>query len=587
MHPWNNAAEMLDHVHQNYANPTHLNYFHQGKWHAMSTKEVLLEIKYLALGLICLGIKKGECIGLMSLPSPRWTIVNFATILAGAVLVPIFPNISDENFIFEVEQTNIKTLFVWENEPILNFEHHRELFENVINMSYDSTDIFSITYDSVLKLGQIVEKKDPELYLKIEKNIKNNDLAAIVYTSGSTGTPKGVRHTNLSLVRHLFDKPIDITGEKTRYLNLLPLAHIFALTMNIAIFAWGGSVYYWNNSKLFAEACKVVHPTFLVLVPRILEKLYASILVKIQHAGFMKRHLGQWAFDLANEQHSSFYKQLFHPVADKILYCPLREHLGGSIETVISGGASLDPHINHFYQEIGIPIVEGWGLTEACPLTVNRHEYNKIGTVGQALKGVQIKIDSEGEVLVKGTAVMQGYYLAPELTNKVLDEEGWFHTGDKGSLDSEGFLTLKGRLKEMYKTSTGEYVVPVPIEQVICKAPLIDAAMVVAEGKKFASCLLFANRDVLESLKSTHGKSNQSDEEFLNSDFVQHEMSNLFSNLNQHLNNWEQIHAYRFIPYPPTIESGELTPSLKLRREVVMKKYKHLIDAMYLEVVKT
>lgn len=586
MEPWNNFAELLKNIGSQYSNPKQLNDYYDEKWHAMSTQEVLKEIKYLALGLVCLGVKKGECIGLMSVPSNRWTIASLAIIMAGGILVPIFPNISEENFIYQVKQTSIKTLFIWEHEPILNFEHHREMFENVIDLSHEPQGNSAITYDSVLKLGELMGSKDSGLYSKLQSSIKNNDLATIIYTSGSTGVPKGVEHTHHSMVRHLFDKPLDIIGQETRYLNLLPLAHIFAHSMNLAIFAWGGSIYYWNDPKHLAEACKEVHPTLLVLVPRVLEKIYASTLAKIQHAGFMQRHLGQWAFDLANEEHSNFYKQLFHPLADKILFCPLRDYLGGAVDTVISGGASLDPHVNHFYQEIGIPIVEGWGLTEGCPLTVNRHELNKIGTVGLPLKGIQLKTTPEGEVLVKGTPIMRGYYLSPELTKNTIDADGWLHTGDKGMIDADGFLTLQGRLKEMYKTSTGEYVVPVPIEQAICKAPLIDSAMVIAEGKKFASCLLFANKEVLTSLKAAHHQADLSDEEFLNSDFVRHEMENLLSNINQHLNSWEQIHAYSFVPHPPSIESGELTPSLKLRREIIMKKYKQLIDVMYLEGVK-
>ena len=300
----------------------------------------------------------------------------------------------------------------------------------------------------------------------------------------------------------------------------------------------------------------------------------------------MKRQLGQWAFDLANDEKESFYKHLFHPIADKILYHTLRESLGGSIKTVISGGAALNPHLNHFFHEVGIPIVEGWGMTEACPVTVNRVETNKIGTVGPGISNFQYKISPEGEVLIKGTGVMRGYYKNPEATALALDAEGWLHTGDKGEIDADGYLILQGRLKEMFKTSTGEYVVPVPIEQAIGKAPLIDAAMVVADGRKFASCLLFANKEVLESLKAAHNAQNLSDEEFLESDFVKQEMDKLFENLNQHLNHWEQIHAYRFIPHPPSIEAGELTPSMKIRRDVVTKKYQHLIDAMYTEEAK-
>lgn len=586
MEPWSNFVDVLGYVRSHFSKPDQLNEFREEKWHSLSTEEVMKEIKYLALGLVCSGVKKGDCIGLISIPSIRWTIVNFAVIIAGGILVPIFPNISEDNFLFQVKQTNLHTIFIWENQPILNFDNHRDIFNKIINLAHHPKATADITYDSIVKLGEILDGKDPNLYPSLESAVRDSDLAAIIYTSGSTGIPKGVEHTHRSLVRHIYDKPLNLFGETTRYLNLLPLAHIFAHTMNIATFGWGGSIYYWNDPKRFAEACKEVHPTFLVLVPRVLEKIYAAILSKIHHAGFMRRHIAQWAFDVANEEHSVFYKQLFHPLADKILFSTLREYLGGSVDTVISGGAALDPKINHFFQEIGIPIIEGWGLTEACPLTVNRHEFNKIGTVGQPLQGIELKISPEGEILVKSTAVMRGYYRSPEQTALTVDSEGWLHTGDKGEIDADGFLTIHGRLKEMFKTSTGEYVVPVPIEQAICKAPLIDAAMVIADGLKYASCLLFANKDVLDSLKSAHERTDMTDEEFLQSDFVRFEMDKLIANVNERLNSWERIHAYRFIPHPPSIEAGELTPSLKLRRDVIMQKYKLVIEEMYLSDVK-
>jgi long-chain acyl-CoA synthetase len=580
MDPWQNVAELLQHVRRNYVNKTHLNYFKNEEWHSLDTEVLLKEIKYITLGLVNLGIKRGDCIGLIASPSPRWTIVNFAIMLSGAILVPIFPNISEEHFLFEVQQTHTKTLFVCPDEH-RDFQLHGDLYEHVIHLTSSSVDDTQLSYEILLDQGKALDAKNPGLYEQLERSINNEDLAAIIYTSGSTGEPKGVEHTHLSLVRHLFEKPIEFVGDKTRYLSILPLAHIFAYTMNIVIFAWGGSVYYWNDPKKIVPACQTVHPTVLVVVPRLLEKVYAQIIVKIQTSSFFQRNLALWAFNLAHNETNSLYKRLMHPVADLILYKKLRNYFGGNVETVISGGAALDPHLNYFYQEIGIPIVEGWGLTEACPVTVNRHDCNRIGTVGLPLKGLELDISPDGEALVRGSAVMHGYYLNPEETLHTIDAGGWLHTGDKGEIDADGFLTLHGRLKEMYKTSTGEYVAPIPIEHAICKTPFIDAAVVIAEGRKYASCLLFVNKEVLHNLKASQNQQEKSDDEFLKSEFIKEEMDKLFTRLNSHLNHWEQIHAYRFIAYPPSIEAGELTPSLKLRREVIMKKYKDLIDNMY------
>ena len=220
-------------------------------------------------------------------------------------------------------------------------------------------------------------------------------------------------------------------------------------------------------------------------------------------------------------------------------------------------------------------------MTEACPITVNSPNHTKIGTVGRTFDGFEIKTSPEGEIFVRGSAVMQGYYKRPDLNVQALDADGWLHTGDRGVIDDEGYLTILGRIKELYKTSTGEYVAPVPIEQELCKAPLIDMAMVVAEGRKFVSVVLFPNPEILESLKASHNSMHMTDEEFLNSSFVRKEMNKLLDEINKHLNHWEQVRAYCFIPRPASIELGELTPSMKLRREVIMKKYAHLIDALY------
>jgi long-chain acyl-CoA synthetase len=415
----------------------------------------------------------------------------------------------------------------------------------------------------------------------MEKKIKEDDLAAIIYTSATTGTPKGVELTHKSLVRHLYDIPFELKAGVSRYLSILPLAHIFGHSLNLIAFAWGASIYYSNDIKNLGAVFQQIHPTITVVVPRLLEKVYMKMQAAVQASGFMKRHIGQWAFDLANQEEDSLLKHLAHPIVDKIVYSHLRASLGGCLEAVISGGAPLNPHLNKFYQEIGVPIFEGWGLTEACPITVNFLGANKLGTVGKPFKGVELKISPQGEVLVRGSLTMNGYFKNPEASARALDEEGWLHTGDKGEIDQEGYLKLHGRLKEIFKTSTGEWVAPVPIEQIICQAPLIEMAMVIAEGKKFVSCLLFPNKDVLNHLKAAHNASEVSDEEFLNSEFVREEMDRLFEKINLHLNHWEQIRAYRFISHPPSIEAGEMTPSMKLRRDVIMKKYRHQIDAMY------
>ena len=582
MERWNTYADMLRSVVKAEENPHALNYFDGNHWQSISRQQALQEIRELALGLVSIGIKRGDCVGIMALPSPHWTIANFAIAMAGGVTVPLFPNIAEENFIFEVKQTGVKTFFVDHSKPNPTFDKHRDLFTNVIELEDNGHEQRTTSYTQLRDKGRALHNEKPHLYTELTHSQRPEDLAAIIYTSATTGQPKGVELTHYNMVHHLQDHNFPLNSQ-TKYLSILPLAHILGLSVNNVVFSGLVSIYYFNDPKNIGVVCRELHPTMIVVVPRLLERVYAKMLGAVQTAGYLKRHLGQWAFDLANQEEDSLLKHIVHPIVDKIVYSHLRDALGGKIEALISGGAPLNPHLNHFYQEIGVPIYEGWGLTEACPVTVNSQNNNKIGTVGQPFKSFELKISPEGEVLVRGSGVMRGYHKNPEATAAALDSEGWLHTGDKGELDEEGFLTLHGRFKEMYKTSTGEWVSPVPIEQEICKAPLIELALIIAEGRKFASCLLFPNKEVLDSLKETHNALQLTDEEFLNSDFVKGEMNRLFEQLNSHLNQWEKVHAYRFVPHPPSIEEGEITPSLKLRREVVIKKYQHLIDAMYPE----
>ncbi len=590
--------DLFKHIRSNYANPKNLNYYANGEWHALSTVEMLTEIKWMTYGLVSLGLQglqigwqAGQKVGLIAHPSPRWTIINFSIILARGIIVPLFPNLSKENFLHEVTETDMKIIFVEKREllPICDLASTLCSLIIEINPQLNSTlqekelhrEI--ISYEALLAKGKAYEIHHPSLFDELEKTKREEDVAAIIYTSATTGVPKGVQLTHKNLLHQLPFAPLLIEKEATRYLSLLPLAHIFGHALNLIMLYRGASIYYSNDIKNLGAICREIHPTITVVVPRILEKIYAKMQTAVQAAGFMKRHLAQWAFELANQEESSLVKYLAHPVVDAIVYAQLRDSMGGAIQAVVSGGASLDPHLNHFFREIGVPIYEGWGMTEACPITVNTIENNKIGTVGLPLKDYELKIGLDDEICVKGVNVMQGYYQHPEWTNKVIDEAGWFHTGDKGKIDVEGFLTIQGRLKELYKTSTGEWVAPVPIEQAICQAPLIDMAMVIAEGRKYVSCLLFPDHDVLKSLKAAQHLGDLSDREFLDAPFVKGEMVNLFHSLNQHLNHWEQVHAYRFILEIPSIEGGEITPSLKLRREEIMKKYRDLVENLYSE----
>ena len=583
MDPFNTVGELIRYIRTKYSHPNALNYYKNDAWHSISTESFLNQVKNLTLALVKLGLKRGDRVGILVPPSPQWTIANIAIIMAGGVSIPLFANISEENYIFEVTQTELKFLFVEGEDQWNRYTLHPAFVKTAIAFDRNSSNNGVLGYQEALNLGAELDKVQPELFAQLENEMKPTDLANIIYTSGSTGTPKGVELTQKNITALINQDAFDLNRPGDRFLSILPLAHIYGYTLNFLMLGWGVPIYYFNDLKTLGKICQDLHPTIVVLVPRLLEKIYAKMLSRVQEAGTMKKQLGKWAFDFAAHEHTALVEGLIHPIVDKLVYHTLRESLGGALRIVITGGAALNPTLCRFFIEIGIPLYEGWGMTEATVITVNRPTGRKIGTVGQPLHGMQIKIAEGGEILAKGPVVMRGYYRNPEMTSATLDSEGWLHTGDKGTIDSENFLTIIGRIKELYKTSTGEYIAPIPIEQALCQAPLIDMAMVVADNLKFASALLFPNFEVLETLKKLHHAANMTNEEFLKSPFIQEEMNKLIANINSHLNRWEQIRAYRFILEPPSIEAGELTPSMKLRRDVILKKYQKIIDEMYQE----
>lgn len=575
------AAEFVKSVRDSVQNPKAMSSFRDNRWESVSTEEYTTDVKYLALALLKLGVKKGDRIGLVALPSDRWSIADLAIMSIGAVSVPLFANISEENFLFEIRQTEVQFVFVGDRDHWQRYEDNQELFKTVISLEETVKSKDVITYDNAIEMGKAMNVEFPDLFEKTAAAVSPEDLATIIYTSGSTGVPKGAEHTHRSIFSLLHVDLFNWDSQKDLYLNVLPLAHVFGRMMNLILLRWSISIYYFNDLKNFGSACRELHPTILVVVPRLLEKVFAFMVAKVQEVGYMKKAIGQWAFDLAAQEENTIWKSLFHPIAEKLVYSSLRAALGGNLRVVISGGAALNPHLCHFFLDIGVPIYEGWGLTESCPVTVNRPGHVKAGTIGLPIENLVVKTSPEGELLIKGPNVMSGYFKNPQATASALDSAGWLHTGDKGEIDSEGFITIIGRLKELFKTSQGETIAPIPIEQALCRAPFVDMALVIAENRKFASCLLFPDFQILSALKTSQNQPHVSDEEFLKGVYIKDEMEKLINKVNAHLNHWEQIHAYRFVPYHLTIDAGDLTPSMKIRREVIETKFKPLIDEMY------
>lgn len=574
--------DIIKHVEANYAERQAFNFYDNGVWHSLSTQEFIYDLKRLTYGLISLGLKRGDHVGIMASPSPNWTMADLAIIMAGGITVPLFSNISDENFIYEVAQANIHYLFVDGTEQQEMFRRHRNLFDHVIALSHRQTIRGTQELHDLQKIGEAYWHEKPDLFEKLGNQLKTEEIMTIVYTSGSTGVPKGVMLSHENLMHLTNINTFEMTKNRDIYLSLLPLAHVFSRQINFIMLAMGINIYYLNEMSLLSKVCQELHPSFMIVVPRMLEKMYAAILARADTGGLLKRGLLAWSFKYADSGEKSLLSRIFiRPWLDWLVFSRIRKSLGGNWKVILCGGAALDTRVYQFLLNIGLPVYEGWGLTEASTPVVNQIGKIKVGTVGLPLPGVEVKVGEDGELLVHGPTVMQGYFRNPEITNESLDEERWLHTGDKGEVDEQGYVKIVGRIKEHVKLATGEWLVPGRIEYALCESPLIDTAVIIGERKKFTSCLLFPDVNFMRRMKAKLNYVEMTDKEFMECDVVKKEIKSLIESVNSNINNWEKIQKYRVVMEPLTIENGELTPTLKIRRDVVIKKYQDLIKDMY------
>lgn len=578
--------ELVRYVLNTYRNSSALNYKKLGHWEHISTEEFVETVRRLTLGLKAIGVEPGTKCGIIVPPSPIWVMIDLAIMLNGAVSVPMFPNLSLNNFSFEVSDSSMKFLFI-KNHNILEQGIQNKLkdFKKVITLDVGEEDDNMINYIELLSRGDEVSSESPELYNTLFSAIKEDDLATIIYTSGSTGVPKGVSLTHKNLISqiHGATQRFPIDPSKDRILSCLPLAHVFERMVIYFYISTGTSIYFADDIKKIGDLLRELRPSVFTIVPRLLEKVYAKMHKNLNELSGLKKGIAELAFHSADTKPPE-KKNLVTKIYDRLVYKKLREALGGKLRLAICGSAHLDTNIERFFINIGLPLYQGYGLTECSPvLSANFPGSNKRGTVGKAFPEVTLKIAEDNEILAKGPGIFSGYYKNSKETKLVIDDDGWFHTGDLGSIDSDGYVTLTGRKKEFYKTSTGKYVSPVPIEQSAKECELIDTAAVIAEGRKFVSLLLFPDFENLDSLKEARKQNGMSDVDFLSSPEVTKEISLLIKNINKGLNHWEQIQEYCLIKEPIAVESGELTPTMKLRRHIIEKKYKKIIDEFYEE----
>jgi long-chain acyl-CoA synthetase len=556
-----------------------------GYWRHMSTEQFVQDVRRTALGLIRLGLKTGDSVGIFAPSSPHWLIADFAIQAIGGVSVPLFPNLSEEHLLYESSNVAMRAIIVIGDEQWQQIDKHKEHWPIIIVKGTLQVPRTVTTWGQLLEHGDALSLQDPGLYARRRDHLTGESIATIIHTSGSTGQPKGavLSHKNIMSqvlgARECF--PLDPVQD--RALSCLPLAHVFERVVVFSYLAQGIPVAFADDVKNVGVLMKEIRPTIMSMVPRLIEKLYARIVKRFDEAMLPKRQLGRWALEHALKDDPNKKKPWTMEIADTLVFQRLRDALGGRIKALIVGGAALAPDLGRFLTNVGVPVYCGYGLTEASPvLATNRPGSNKLGTVGRPFPGVEVKITASGEIIARGPNIMRGYHQQHAATMAMIDAEGWLHTGDLGRFDDEGYLTITGRVKELLKTSNGKYVSPLPIEHALCGCPFIEQAMVIADGRSFASALLFVEKDALARAKDKHKLGSLSDVDFLHSEPIKKEMKALLTEINAHLDKWEQIHAFRFILQPLTV-GDELTPTLKLKRFAVCAKYHDVIDDMYAE----
>lgn len=581
--------DILEHYKENYPNQdTALAYKRNKVWRKFSIDEYIALTNDVSYALMALGIKTGDKVGIVSGNRPEWNMLDFGAMQIGAVSVPIYPTISQDDYKHILNHAEMKIIFIDGKdlrsrlEPILPTVKTLEYI-----YTFEDEGPKYKTFKDLIELGK--KNPQPEKLSAIKKAIKPNDLATIIYTSGTTGTQKGVMISHNNLVSQILSlKHIPAKWNKTA-LSFLPLCHAYERMIVYLYQYLGMSVYYAESLGTIAENIKEINPTMMTAVPRLLEKIYDKLYISGKNLPFIQKRLYYWAFNLAKRyklEGMSGFDKLQLKLADKLIYSKWRAAIGGNFDIVVSGGSAIMEHIASFFSAIGMPVFEGYGLSETSPVIAVSQRIKhgrKFGTVGLPLPGVEIKLGARDEIICRGHNVMLGYYKDPELTAEVIDKDGWFHTGDTGKFTPEGQLVITGRLKNIFKTSFGKYVNPQAVEEKFKESPYIENLIVVGENKKFAAALISPDFTYLRSWCKLHNINEQylPNDELLKLAEVKKKYSEVVKKYNQNFGDYEQIKKFELVPDSWTPEDGFLSPTLKIKRNVLMKYYEKKIDKLF------
>ena len=560
-----------------------------GKWKRYSVQEYINYCNWVSYALLSLGIKKGDKVAIISNNRPEWNFTDFGISQIGAVSVPIYPTISSEEY----------TYILGHAEPKLLFISDKNLYEKIRAIA-DQTPVISdiYTFDKVsgakhfsdfITVGKEMASRHEEELVKAKAAVLPSDMFTIIYTSGTTGFPKGVMLKHSNLVSNFMETSlIHPLGPEAKTLSFLPLSHIYERMLTYHFQYKGVSIYYAENMGTIMDNLKDIKPEVIAVVPRLLERIFDKIISKGKELKGIKKILFFWAVNLGlryelNGKNGWFYEMKLS-IANKLIFIKWREVLGGNIKIISSAGAPLQPRLARIFWSARIQILEGYGLTETSPvISINNLITNEImfGTVGPLLKDVQVRIAEDGEILTKGPNQMLGYYKEPKLTEEAIDADGWFHTGDIGTFIDGKYLKITDRKKEIFKISSGKYIAPQVIENKLKESMFIEQVMVIGENQKFASALISPDFEFLHNWASIHHISFKDNKDLISNQLVFARYQKEVNEMNQNLGDHEKIKRFRLVSDEWTAQTGELSPTLKLKRKMLYQKYSAVISEIF------
>lgn len=558
----------------------------KGEWVKFSTDDYIQTGTEVSFGLLKMGIQKDDKIAIISQNRTEWNFIDLGIQQIGAVSVPLYPNITIEDYRFILKDSESKLVFV----------SNKEIFDKVTEACSDNPNIIGIfTFDQVKDQKHWTEVKNLGLgrdLSEIEEYkaaVQSSDLLTLIYTSGTTGVPKGVMLSHNNIVSNVKAcVPLMPVGPADRALSFLPLCHVYERMLNYLYSSVGVSIYYAESLETISDNLKEVKPQIFVTVPRLLEKVYDKIVSKGEELTGIKKFLFFWALDLGLKYDTSVDQGFFYNLqlkwANKIIFSKWREALGGNVKAIVTGGAALQLRLARVFTAAQIQVMQGYGLTETSPvISVNRANLteNRFGTVGPIVSGIEVKIAEDGEILSRGPHIMQGYYKRPDLTAEAIDQEGWFHTGDIGTWVEGKYLKITDRKKEIFKTSGGKYIAPQIIENKIKESKLVEQAIVIGDGQKFPAALIVPNF-VNMKLYCEHKKiPYTSDSEMIKSPEMLEKFQREMDKTNESFAQYERIKRFELLSTMWTIDSGELTPKLSLKRKAIMANNVARVERIY------